>query len=468
MTAARPIGTLGRVKQKENPTGALKALRDRLYDALLLRRDALFELMDATACGDAAPGLVHASLSPLHRRGHGSLYAALRHGTLVPDRLRVALAERPLAGGLPVYAVDVSVVARCDAEARPERGYYHHASRHSAGKPIVAGWAYSFVAQVGTEHSSWTAVLDAERLQPGERPEAVAVRQIRRLLSLLSLLPSDPAPIFVFDAGYDPAALTRDLVHDHVRVLARIRDNRVFLRPPPSRPPGTVGRPRLHGAEFRCANPATWGEPDRAHAEDDAACGRVDVRCWRNLHGRHTPITGQTSASRPPSVDGWVVRVVLDRTPGQARPPKPLWLWSAGPGDPDPALLWRAYIHRFDLEHTLRFVKQRLGWQGARVRTPVQMDTWTWVVVAAYAQLRLARGMVDDCRLPWERPRPPNKLTPLRVSRGFGALASMLGTPANAPKPCGRGPGRPKGRRSTPATRFPALKAAVARAARAA
>jgi hypothetical protein len=49
------------------------------------------------------------------------------------------LAGHPLAGGgSPVYAVDVSVWPRCDAECSPLRGFYYHPSRHSAGQPIVA------------------------------------------------------------------------------------------------------------------------------------------------------------------------------------------------------------------------------------------------------------------------------------------------------------------------------------------
>jgi hypothetical protein len=76
-------------------------------------------------------------------------------------------------------------------------------------------------------------------------------------------------------------------------------------------------------------------------------------------------------------------------------------------------------VHRFDVEHTLRFCKERLGWDRARVRTPEQMDRWTWTVLAAYTQLRLARGLIADCRLPWERPRPPDQLTPWRVLRGL-------------------------------------------------
>jgi len=40
-------------------------------------------------------------------------------------------------------------------------------------------------------------------------------------------------------------------------------------------------------------------------------------------------------------------------------------LWWDGPGEePDLNLLWRAYIRRFDLEHTFRFLKQTLGWHA--------------------------------------------------------------------------------------------------------
>ena len=47
------------------------------------------------------------------------------------------------------YAVDVSAWPRCDAESSPERGYYYHPSRYSAGQPIVAGWAYQLIARLG-------------------------------------------------------------------------------------------------------------------------------------------------------------------------------------------------------------------------------------------------------------------------------------------------------------------------------
>ena len=96
-----------------------------------------------------------------------------------------------------------------------------------------------------------------------------------------------------------------------------------------------------------------------------------------------------------------------------------------------------------------------------RVRLPEQADRWTWLVLAAYTQLRLARGAVADHRLPWERPLPPARLTPARVHRNFATLVWRLVPVAAAPKPCGRSPGRPKGRRSAPAARYPPVKKAA-------
>jgi hypothetical protein len=79
-------------------------------------------------------------------------------------------------------------------------------------------------------------------------------------------------------------------------------------------------------------------------------------------------------------------------------------------------------------------------------------------VLAGYAQLRLARQLAGDQRLPWERPRPQARLSPYRVRRGFARLLCALGSPASTPKPAGRSPGRPRGRCSGPAARHPALK----------
>jgi len=84
------------------PLTELQTFPQHFYHCLIRRTDALFELADAllTAAPVSAP--VHLSLHPLHRRGWGSLYAALHHGQLDVPSVRALLAHYPLAGGVPV------------------------------------------------------------------------------------------------------------------------------------------------------------------------------------------------------------------------------------------------------------------------------------------------------------------------------------------------------------------------------
>ena len=123
-------------------SSTLRELRARLHGGFVRRADALFELCDAILTTGTVPSPAHVSLAPVHRRGWGSLYAALSKGAIDEEALRDLLSGVALPSGgeaTLVYAVDVSSWPRCDAECSPARGYHYHPSRHSAGQPIVAG-----------------------------------------------------------------------------------------------------------------------------------------------------------------------------------------------------------------------------------------------------------------------------------------------------------------------------------------
>jgi len=357
-----------------------------------------------------------------------------------------------------VFAVDVTTWPRCDAECSPERGYYYHPSRHSAGQPIIAGWAYQWICQLSFDRDSWTAPVDAARLHPLDDTDQQAAVQIRALLARLPA--GGPVPWFVFDAGYDSAQLTLDLAQERVAVLVRLRADRCFYADPPPRLPGSTGRPRRHGAKLAFADPTTWPAPTATLVCQDDQYGTVTVAAWSGLHPKQQRHPGHGSRGPRPIVRGTIIRIQVEHVPARTRPPKVLWLWWASPAglELDLDLAWRAYIRRFDLEHTVRFCKQTLGWTTPRPRQPEQADRWTWLVLAGYTQLRLARQVAGDQRLPWERPRPQPRLSPYRVRRGFPQLLATLGSPAATPKPSGRSPGRPRGRTSGPATRYPAIK----------
>lgn len=316
---------------------------------------------------------------------------------------------------------------------------------------MVPGWPYSIVVALETGRSSWTAPLDAVRLAPGDDAATVTAQQMRQVVKLLleaeHWRPGDPDILLVADAGYDGPRLAFLLADLPVVVLVRMRSDRVLRRPTPARLAGTQGRPRRHGDEFVFGDPATWGEPDITTHTDTRLYGPALARAWDRLHPRLTRRTAwATHIENLPIIEGTVIRLEVTRLPSGAIP-KPVWLWHSSI-DLDPAmvdLLWQAFLRRFDIEHTFRMLKQTLGWTCPKLRTPEQGDRWTWLVLAAYTQLRLARGLAADLRRPWEQTAKPNRLTPARVRRGFRHIRTTIGSPADAPKPNRPGPGRPTG-----------------------
>jgi hypothetical protein len=449
-----------RLADAVSDTEQLRRFRSGFYRCLTGWADAAFELTDAALCAPAPVSSIPTlSLEPIFRRSHGSLYKALARGQVDAEAMRELLVRhRPRKWPL-VFAVDASTWARCDAETSPERGFYYSASKHSAGKPIVAGWSYSWITALDWAHDSWTAPMDARRIPPRADAVDVTATQVRDLVGRLG--DTESPPLFCFDAGYDAIALTDTLSDVAADIVVRIRDDRVFYTDATPPAAGTVGRPRRHGDRFRLADPNTWPTPDVESTTTDLRYGTVKVSAWHGLHPRLGCRGHWAEHDIPPIVAGTLIRVEVEHLPKPtSATKKTLWLWAAGPGF-NLDTCWRGYLRRFDIEHTFRFLKNTLGWTTPALRTPEQADRWTWLVLAAYTQLRLARDLVDDLHLPWERQRKPGRLTPARVRRGFRRLAPTLGTPASPPKSRTPGPGRPKGTRRERRTRHPAIKKAA-------
>lgn len=189
----------------------VSCLRTELYACLTAWGDALFELYDAVLCTDGpVRSLVELALAPEHRCGHGSLYSGLNDGRINVSRLRRALAGLPLpraADGRLVLAVDVSPWLQPDAETCPDRSFCHTYGRGDAKHQMTPGWPYSIVAVLETSRTSWTAILDAIRLEPGADLAAITTTQIRevvrRLISAGHWQEGDLEILVVLDAGYD-------------------------------------------------------------------------------------------------------------------------------------------------------------------------------------------------------------------------------------------------------------------------
>jgi hypothetical protein len=443
-------------------TEALRSLivfRQQLYQTVLgHRKDSAFDLSEAVLCAAGPESLVRLSLAPPFRRGWASAPDALADGTLDADALRVqfvATLPPPPAGQRPLWVIDGSTWPRPSASTSPERTFGH---RIAAGIPqdgVVPSWEYQWLVAVPEPSGSWVLPLDLARRGPASpSPTALAVRQVREVQRVYPA--SAPRPLVVLDSGYDPGQLATATERERTDFLVRLAKHRVFYRAPG--PYQGRGAPRKHGPVFKLKDPATQGEPDGKASTVDPEYGEVTVEVWTELHVRKAPQAPFT-----------VVRVQVERLPRRAKPPAPLWLaWIGAELPADLLDLWRWYLRRFPVEHGFRFGKRSLGWTTIRPRSPEAADRWTWLIAAVFWQLWLARGLIADRRLPWERHLPPERLSPGRVRRAFVGLLAAVGTPARAPKPRGKAPGRRVGDTPGPRTRHPVVRRTPARPRKAA
>ena len=293
----------------------LSSFRMELYAAMPRRADALFELTDAVLCaGGPVVSLPELSLETVHRRGHGAMYDALSQGRLDVSRLRLALAGLELPRGTDrqiSIALDVTPWPRPDAECSPDRLHCHRPCRCDGVRQTIPGWPYQVAAALGGGRTSWTGPLDAVRLGPHDHATEVTAAQIRNLLARLreagQWREGDPEVLFVLDSGYDIVRLTWLLRDEPVRLLGRIRADRVMHHPPGHRKGPTKGRQPRHGEAFRLADAATHPVPAQTSTTVHDRFGEVNARCWGRLH----PQTGPT----------WILGLSRGRTAHRPRHP---------------------------------------------------------------------------------------------------------------------------------------------------
>jgi hypothetical protein len=435
------------------PLQLLQTFRGKLLGIFPRRADVLFELIDALLLTVDPRSPVELSRSPAFRRRFSMVYDALRKGEVDPDLVRQLWAEAEPSealtiGGCAVYGVDTTIDPRPQAETLADRSRVYSASQEKA----VPGHQYSWLGRIVSQAPAWFAPRDLERVATCDTPAGVAARQVLRLAATLAVV--GMLHVAVADSGYAKAPFLAAFVGlTSLCVLVRLPCNRVLYGAPPvpvinpkTGKRAKRGQPPKHGAKFRLKAPPT---PER-HIEFPLPLGKGTVRmsAWGQLHFREVP-----------RLVGMVVQVEFFTPDGQPKYLRPLWLFWSGPGSVPLEALCQMYLARFGIEHFFRFAKQRLGLLCAKSPTLQACENWTWVVAFAYTQLLLARTLVKAMPRPWDKsPRDPRQpLTAGQVQRAWPIFSLSLGTPAAAPKPSGKAPGRAAGFHPEPRPRQPVV-----------
>jgi DDE superfamily endonuclease len=423
--------------------------RQAVYEhGMVARRDALFNLLDALICEGAVPSFARLSQSAQFQRKWPSLYAAIEDGEIDSRWLRTFLAQQVPHQGICVFPLDSSPWPRPRSRVLDDRQYVYQASSDANGGTVTVGYPYSSLEWCVEPHSSWCLPVDPRRVESLQKPQEVGVEQIKALAQARADYP-EALDIVAADGKYGHAGFLREVKGLRCGIAVRLRCDRVLYGAPPPPLPHKRGRRRIHGDRFAFKEPDTWGTPAEVIELEDPHWGKVRLERWSGLHEKK-------GADVPYEVLRACVHLECEK------PPQALWLaWLPPVRFPagvkiSNETIWRSYSARWPVEAGFQFRKETLGWTLPRFQTKEAGDRWTELTALACWMIFLARSVVEDAPLPWQKHQ--QRLTPQRVQQSFPPIFAQIGSPARQPKRRGNAPGWPRGRPRTPKPRFAVVK----------
>lgn len=421
----------------------LKAFRQEAYQHLTRAKDATFELTDAVLLTRHAYCLADLSLSPVFRRAWSSIYEALQDCRPQRHKLMQLYIKQMPTDVRPILAGDHTAWPRPDALTLQERTIEHQPTGIYGNRPITVGQGYSTIAWIPEDTGSWALPFLHERITSWESPLDKAVWQLKQVCKYL---PS--RPISLWDSEYGCAPFILKTAHIPADKLIRLRSNLCLWTAPPAY--GGKGRPYLHGNKFKLNDSSTWTAAIESQELEHPRLGKLRISLWKDLHFRAAP-------HQP------IQLILIERSDRiyTGKMSKPLWLIWLGEEIPLLSEIWQLYLRRFGIDHWYRFAKQRLHWTKPKLSTPKQCERWSDLMPMITWELWLARFIVNDRPLPWQKPL--SQLTPGRVAQAMPGVLVAIGTPAQAPKLRGKSPGWPSGQQRSPRTRYPVVKKGVSR-----
>jgi hypothetical protein len=451
----------------------LKLFRDKLYNFFHARADTSFELIDALSSNTSATSVVELSLNPAHRRNYCSITRAV--GEFYPkdlDKKSVHLeliqllteqCAPPVTRGHCLIAVDCTPNPRVHSPTQEDRGFVYSPSHISGNKPITIGHQYSIVTYLPEKDagdSPWVLPLSCQRVHTDEKGALTGMKQVTACVK--DKLPfKNELCVVVADSAYStPECLAETIKNKDQIQISRLRGNRVIYVQARMSNETKPGRTKRYGESFKLGDKATWSNEDESISFNITTrrgkSQTVQIKCWNNML-----MSGKRDANVS-EVPFRLIQICVYNADGKSCFKKPLWLIVAGNRRSELSLqgIFDDYRQRFDIEHFFRFAKNRLLMNKFQTPELDHEEAWWQFVMLAYAQLFLAREIVENTPMPWEKYLPSfkeGKVSPTQAQKDFSRIIRLFGTPAKAPKTRNNAPGRKLGDKQTLRARHPVI-----------
>ncbi len=461
--------------------------RNELYETFNKRADATMDLIDAISGNQTATSPVQLSLSPLFRRQYASIHDAVDNFYVSKTakyrrteqqqkimRVTSSLIPEPGTRNFYLFGADATSQPRQFAKTLKDRSFVYRPNPIKGNKPVTIGHSYSALVgmpeKAGDMAPPWVIPISLLRIPTAEKSTDIAASQIDALLCDTHLPFGEALNVVTGDTAYSAVTfLSKVSAHSCQVAVVRVRGNRVFYRLPVSDSSfGGKGHPIWFGTKSALGDSETYGTPDETVSVIfTTGRGRncnINITAWRDLLMRgkkNIPMH-----KRPFTV----LRITVEDKDGNPIFRKPMWLIIYGKRRDEIAIkdAYDAYRQRFDPEHFFRFRKTEPLLDSYKTSVTEHEENWWEIVGLAYALLFAASGIAEKSCCPWERYLPYFKrdtgiMTPSTVQRDMPRIIAEFGTPAKAPEPRGKSPGRLKGERPVRREPFPVIKKAVRR-----
>jgi len=305
--------------------------------------------------------------------------------------------------GPVVVGIDETIERRWGARIKA-RGVYRDPVRSSHGHFVKASglrWiSLMLLAPVPLAGRVWalpflTALAPSERFAKAQgHRHKLLTDWARQLLILLARWLPGRDIVAVADTSYAAIDLLK-AVRRHLTLITRLRLDARLFDPPPPRPPGTKGRPRVSGAR----------QPTLLQrlADPETAWQRMTVTGWYGRSERQLDITSGLALWYHPGKQvpiRWVlVRDVAGEFEAQA--------FVCTNEATDPLGILRLFVRRWSVEVTFAEVRRHLGVETQRQWSDLAIARTTpallalFSLVALWASTLSARGLVPPRRAAW-------------------------------------------------------------------